>query len=453
MNLKWKVERNSADVSLVRGLLTYVNFNMSCSASYDFIKANKALPQAAKSEIKYNFTMKHSNKIIQKLQLQNWQESASGNDIDAVDACYTVNTSLASFGYSPIKLHRVSKRDSMGYIRHKVQKTQFIAAAAAVSSTDIIKTNGIILGNLQTKEKRVDRQNDGRNKCNVTTKITVENDQKTRGNRRRSRRQKQTFEETIEAIKEIKNGKTPEYYEIWNREKMPSKCTHEDEVEIFHKNPTTSTLVVDDFNTKLDAKDENSEENVVDRRPQQSYWNNEDLAGPVSNGNAHPFKKIESNGMGRIIQEDFSVAEEMLDLIPLHDTTKDMDIFKAANKVASHFGRFSYFVTHRAIAMIGTEIRLAELISTDLSYTALFAKRLHVENPYVMKVVVKITNIIRVLAEDQFRILSELTHRRHLLGMFDPEGHQQLIAFRACRKKKTPPLPSKAAMLPSITKG
>lgn len=37
----------------------------------------------------------------------------------------------------------------------------------------------------------------------------------------------------------------------------------------------------------------------------------------------------------RTIQNDFSVAEEMLDLIPLHGTTKGTDIFEAVNKVVS----------------------------------------------------------------------------------------------------------------------
>lgn len=38
----------------------------------------------------------------------------------------------------------------------------------------------------------------------------------------------------------------------------------------------------------------------------------------------------------RTIQEDFNAAEKMLDLIPLHGTTKSADIFKAGNKAIEH---------------------------------------------------------------------------------------------------------------------
>lgn len=108
----------------------------------------------------------------------------------------------------------------------------------------------------------------------------------------------------------------------------------------------------------------------------------------------------------RTIQEDFSVAEEMLDLIPLHGTTKGTDIFEAVNKVVSDYGGFdkcSCIVTDGARAMIGTEIGFAGLLKRNnihcpvihciVHQEALCGKSLRQSN--VMKVVVKITNIIR----------------------------------------------------------
>ncbi|CAH1998493.1 unnamed protein product [Acanthoscelides obtectus] len=59
----------------------------------------------------------------------------------------------------------------------------------------------------------------------------------------------------------------------------------------------------------------------------------------------------------RTIQYDFSVAEEMLDLIPLHGTTEGTDIFEAVNKLVSVYGGFdkcSCIVTDGTRAMTGT---------------------------------------------------------------------------------------------------
>ncbi|KAG5888626.1 hypothetical protein JTB14_022642 [Gonioctena quinquepunctata] len=110
------------------------------------------------------------------------------------------------------------------------------------------------------------------------------------------------------------------------------------------------------------------------------------------------------------LQIDFSVAEEMLHLIPLHGTTKGTDIFEAVNKVVSDYGGFdkcSYIVTDGARAMVRTEIVFAGLLkqyninclgllvnnTVFIHQEALCGKSLRQLN--VMKVVVKITNIIR----------------------------------------------------------
>lgn len=43
----------------------------------------------------------------------------------------------------------------------------------------------------------------------------------------------------------------------------------------------------------------------------------------------------------RNIQECFSIVEEMLDLIPLHDTTKSTNNFKAKSKMVLDYERFN----------------------------------------------------------------------------------------------------------------
>ncbi|KAG5898820.1 hypothetical protein JTB14_018780 [Gonioctena quinquepunctata] len=72
--------------------------------------------------------------------------------------------------------------------------------------------------------------------------------------------------------------------------------------------------------------------------------------------------------INRTIQNDFSVAEEMLDLIPLHGTTKGTDNFEAVNKVVSDYRKFdkcSCIVTDGARAMVGTEIGFAGLLKQN----------------------------------------------------------------------------------------
>ncbi|XP_011872403.1 PREDICTED: general transcription factor II-I repeat domain-containing protein 2A-like, partial [Vollenhovia emeryi] len=61
----------------------------------------------------------------------------------------------------------------------------------------------------------------------------------------------------------------------------------------------------------------------------------------------------------RIVQNDFSYVEELLDFVPLHDTTTGLDIFKAVNQSLEKFGidfsKCSAIVTDGARAMIGSK--------------------------------------------------------------------------------------------------
>ncbi|CAH1981182.1 unnamed protein product [Acanthoscelides obtectus] len=115
---------------------------------------------------------------------------------------------------------------------------------------------------------------------------------------------------------------------------------------------------------------------------------------------------------------DFSVAEEMLDLIPLHGTTKGTGIFEAVNKLLSDYGGFdkcSCIVTDGARVLTETEIGFAGLLKQNsincpmihclVHQESLCGKSLRQIN--VMKVAVKITNIVRggnrALAHREFR--------------------------------------------------
>ncbi|KAG5893514.1 hypothetical protein JTB14_017224 [Gonioctena quinquepunctata] len=104
----------------------------------------------------------------------------------------------------------------------------------------------------------------------------------------------------------------------------------------------------------------------------------------------------------RTIQNDFSAAGDMLDLIPLHGTTKGKDIFEAVNKVVSDYGGFdkcSRIVTDGARAMVETEIGYAGLLKQNINCSvihciihqeAICGESLRLMN--VMKVVIEITN-------------------------------------------------------------
>lgn len=62
----------------------------------------------------------------------------------------------------------------------------------------------------------------------------------------------------------------------------------------------------------------------------------------------------------RIVQNDFSYVEELLDFVPLHGTTTGNDIFNAVNqtleKFGTNFSRCSAIVTDGARAMTGSKI-------------------------------------------------------------------------------------------------
>jgi hypothetical protein len=49
----------------------------------------------------------------------------------------------------------------------------------------------------------------------------------------------------------------------------------------------------------------------------------------------------------RIVQNDFSYVEELLDFVPLHNRTTGADIFKAVNETLEKFGRFLQMLSYR----------------------------------------------------------------------------------------------------------
>lgn len=65
------------------------------------------------------------------------------------------------------------------------------------------------------------------------------------------------------------------------------------------------------------------------------------------------------NIFARIVQNDFSHVEELLDLVPLRSTTKGIDIFEAVNqtlqKFDTDFSKCSATVTDGAKAMVGSK--------------------------------------------------------------------------------------------------
>lgn len=108
----------------------------------------------------------------------------------------------------------------------------------------------------------------------------------------------------------------------------------------------------------------------------------------------------------RCISKDFSITEEMLNLVPLHGSTKGSDIFQAVNKTVMEYGGFqkcSCIVTDGAKAMTGNVTGFAgylkqngidcPLIHCIIHQEALCGKSLRQMN--AMKIVVKITNLIR----------------------------------------------------------
>ena len=64
----------------------------------------------------------------------------------------------------------------------------------------------------------------------------------------------------------------------------------------------------------------------------------------------------------RIVQDDFSCTEEMLDFVPLHGTTTGIDIYRALEITLKtfhcDFSKCSCIVTDGAKSMVGSKIRL-----------------------------------------------------------------------------------------------
>jgi hypothetical protein len=108
----------------------------------------------------------------------------------------------------------------------------------------------------------------------------------------------------------------------------------------------------------------------------------------------------------RAIQSDFSTHEELLNLVSLLGTTKGSDIFKAVRICVDKYGGFdkrSSIVTNGAKAMVGEQKGFSGLLRKSgikcpifhgiIQQEALCGKSVQQSN--CMKIVVKITNLIR----------------------------------------------------------
>ncbi|XP_024880519.1 general transcription factor II-I repeat domain-containing protein 2B-like [Temnothorax curvispinosus] len=109
----------------------------------------------------------------------------------------------------------------------------------------------------------------------------------------------------------------------------------------------------------------------------------------------------------RIVQNDFSHVEELLDFVPLHDTTTGLDIFKAVEQILqkfdTDFSKCSAIVTDGARAMTGQKIgffgQLKQrnlkfpLIHCIIHQEALCGKAIKLST--AMKTVTKIINLIK----------------------------------------------------------
>ena len=108
----------------------------------------------------------------------------------------------------------------------------------------------------------------------------------------------------------------------------------------------------------------------------------------------------------RIVCEDFSIKEELLDFCSLHNTTKREDIFKAVKNSVKKIGDFdkcSSIVTDGAPAMIGKDNGLIGYLRKDkimcttfhcIIYKEVLCGKLIKKNN-VFKLVIKIINMIR----------------------------------------------------------
>ncbi|XP_066585243.1 general transcription factor II-I repeat domain-containing protein 2B-like [Prorops nasuta] len=122
----------------------------------------------------------------------------------------------------------------------------------------------------------------------------------------------------------------------------------------------------------------------------------------------------------RIVQDDFSYTEELLDFFPLYVTTTGADIFSAVEntfeKFNINFSKCSCIVTDGAPSMVGTRIGFAEklfqrnikvpLIHCIIHQEALCGKAIKITA--AMKMITKIINFIkggnRSLTHRQFKL-------------------------------------------------
>jgi hypothetical protein len=108
----------------------------------------------------------------------------------------------------------------------------------------------------------------------------------------------------------------------------------------------------------------------------------------------------------RAIQSDFSTHEELLNLVPLHGTTKESDIFEAVRNCVDKYGGFDKcysIVTDGAKAMVGEQKGFSGLLRKSGVKCPIFHCVIHqealcgksVQQSNCMKAVVKITSLIR----------------------------------------------------------
>ena len=108
----------------------------------------------------------------------------------------------------------------------------------------------------------------------------------------------------------------------------------------------------------------------------------------------------------RIIDNEFCIHEELLALVPMHGTTKGVNIFNAVRQEVQKYGGFAKctaIVTDEATAMVGHVNGFRGLLKTHgitchtyhciIHQKALCGKILMLSS--TMKIVTKITNLIR----------------------------------------------------------
>jgi hypothetical protein len=124
----------------------------------------------------------------------------------------------------------------------------------------------------------------------------------------------------------------------------------------------------------------------------------------------------------RAIQSDFSMHEELLNLVSLHDTTMGSDIFEPVRNCVDKYGGFdkcSSIVTDGVNAMVGEQKGFSRCLRKSSVKCPIFHCSIHHEalcgksaqQSNHMKVVVKITNLItagnRLLSHSKFRSFLE----------------------------------------------